>query len=668
MNWGMGKTGSSTLGELSWDFSKMSSTTLFSIALLAVLVILLIVLVVVTIKVLSRGRKEERGEYTERTYTTRDGAEESDEDTDEDDEEGSSNDDSDSGRKTKKDKKNKKAEKKKLKEQSRNEYESGDGEDDEDEEEDSEAETTVLTSAKTEKQSDRSGSREDVAAVVEAALQAKAKAAELEARVAREKAEQAAEEAALAAKKASEAEAEARAAARPEEEAEEEEESTSETSESEVSNDANQTYASEAAEDSDDFEEPDEDESDLDEDDSEEDSEEDDSDDGDEFGHTDEIPVARIRRELGEPEQTEQDLMKAKTQIADSDQIIEAVKAARSGKKPAAEADSAFGENAFVVEPETQKTLDTTFDSAFTDPNLRHDYISGQAEDEVSEEGSEAASDVASSDSAFAASEEIPSDSAFAPQASEELVDSAFASPVEEEKGEEVHSLQVAGETITVNPVNAVNIHTVNAAGPVQTTNPEAGINDPSEMSEFLSDNPVPKKEKKKLKKRDVIFAKKFDEDMPRIEGGRFLWYNNQDIETLTKKEDMYFYCHYFDDPAEAVLPLIIEMYDCAFVRTEEIQRIAYGIQYKSMGLREILTAKEDVSFDRSKIAKEPSEQDMLQIRAKWVDYVDNFLQIIVIKAPAHMQEYIREQLYAYGENDVETLLFCPEPEDDEEE
>ena len=664
MNWGMGKTGSSTLGELSWDFSKMSSTTLFSIALLAVLVILLIVLVVVTIKVLSRGRKEERGEYTERTYTTRDGADESDEDTDEDDEEGSSNDDasgaddedSDSGRKTKKDKKNKKAEKKKLKEQSRNEYESGDGEDDEDEEEDSEAETTVLTSAKTEKQSDRSGSREDVAAVVEAALQAKAKAAELEARVAREKAEQAAEEAALAAKKASEAEEEARAAARQEDD--EEEESVSETSESEVSNDPDHAYASESAQDPDDAEEADSDEDDSDED----------LDDGDEFGHTDEIPVARIRRELGEPEQTEQDLMKAKTQIADSDQIIEAVKAARSGKKPAAEADSAFGENAFVVEPETQKTLDTTFDSAFTDPNLRQDYISGQAEDEVSEEGSEAASDVASSDSAFAASEEIPSDSAFAPQASEELVDSAFASPVEEEKGEEVHSLQVAGETITVNPVNAVNIHTVNAAGPVQTTNPEAGINDPSEMSEFLSDNPVPKKEKKKLKKRDVIFAKKFDEDMPRIEGGRFLWYNNQDIETLTKKEDMYFYCHYFDDPAEAVLPLIIEMYDCAFVRTEEIQRIAYGIQYKSMGLREILTAKEDVSFDRSKIKKDPTEQDLLQIRAKWVDYVDNFLQIIVIKAPAHMQEYIREQLYAYGENDVETLLFCPEPEDDEEE
>ena len=57
----------------------------------------------------------------------------------------------------------------------------------------------------------------------------------------------------------------------------------------------------------------------------------------------------------------------------------------------------------------------------------------------------------------------------------------------------------------------------------------------------------------------------------------------------------------------------------------------------------------------------------MLQIRAKWCDYVDKFLQIIVIQAPEDVQEYLRNQLYSYGENDVDTLLFCPEPEDEEE-
>ncbi len=576
MNWGIGKTGSNIANDLNLDFSKMNSTTLFSIALLAVLVILLIVLVIVTIKVLSKGKKESDEEYTERTYTSND-AEDEEEDEDVEEDRGSK----------KKDKKSKKDKKKEKKAAERAERESGDGDEDEDEEDEDD---------RPEESPEKQDSRDEVAAVVEAALQAKAKAAELEARVAKEKAQKAAEEAEMAARKASEAEAEAKAASRAPVEEEEEEASYDEEPE-------------EAPEES--------------EEDDEEESDEDDEDDEEEFGHTDEIPVARVRAELKKQEEAEaeataeeasekEDILTAKTQVANADQIVEAVKAARSGKKPEIEEDSAFGENAFAVEEEDKKTLDTTFDSAF-------------------------------------------------------LGDSAFAEPAAEEDGEEIHSLQVAGETITVNPVNAVNIHTVNAAGPVQTTNPEAGINDPSEMSEFLSDNPVPKKEKKKMKKRDAIFAKKFDEDAPKIEGGRFLWYNNQDIEALTKKEDMYYYCHYFDDPTEAVLPLIIEMYDCAFVRTEEIQKIAYGINYKSMGLREILTSKDDVSFDRSKITKEPTDQDLLQIRAKWVDYVDNFLQIIVIKAPAHMQEYIREQLYAYGENDVETLLFCPEPEDEEE-
>ena len=363
--------------------------------------------------------------------------------------------------------------------------------------------------------------------------------------------------------------------------------------------------------------------------------------------------MARIRHEL-EKQKKDADVMKATTRVADADQIIEAVKEAKgrpvsadeetllaeeaaevmaavaateaAAGKSAAE-DSAFGDSAFAVDPgERDKTLETSFDSAFTDAQL-HQEIEGRKD---------------------------------------ELADSAFA-VTEEPKEEEVKPLQVSGETITVNPVNAVNITTVNAVAPVDTSNPEAGIKDAAEMSAFMQDNPVPKKKKKKMKKKDVAFAKKFDGDGPKIETARYLWYNNQDIETLTKKEDMYYYCHYFDDPAKAVLPLIIEMYDCAFVRTEEIQKIAYGIQYKSMGLREILTAKDDVSFDRSRIAKEPTEQDLLQIRAKWCDYVDNFLQIIEIQAPEEMQDYIRDQLYAYSENDVDTLLYCPEPEEDED-
>ena len=43
-----------------------------------------------------------------------------------------------------------------------------------------------------------------------------------------------------------------------------------------------------------------------------------------------------------------------------------------------------------------------------------------------------------------------------------------------------------------------VNIRTVNSTEPINTTNVEAGINDMSEMSDFLSENPIPKKQKRK--------------------------------------------------------------------------------------------------------------------------------------------------------------------------
>ena len=70
----------------------------------------------------------------------------------------------------------------------------------------------------------------------------------------------------------------------------------------------------------------------------------------------------------------------------------------------------------------------------------------------------------------------------------------------------------------------------------------------------------------------------------------------------------MYLHCHYFNKPSQAVLPLIVEMYDCAFVRTEELQRIAYGITFKSLGMKEILRSEENLGFDHDKATKEPTE------------------------------------------------------------
>ena len=102
-------------------------------------------------------------------------------------------------------------------------------------------------------------------------------------------------------------------------------------------------------------------------------------------------------------------------------------------------------------------------------------------------------------------------------------------------------------------------------------------------------------------------------------------------------------------------------MYDCAFVRTEEIQRIAYGINFKSLKMKDILASKRDLNFDRSKAVKEPTEKDIELIYKHWCEYVDNFMGIITINAPEDMKAFIKKKLYEYGHSDVDVLLYSPE-------
>lgn len=254
---------------------------------------------------------------------------------------------------------------------------------------------------------------------------------------------------------------------------------------------------------------------------------------------------------------------------------------------------------------------------------------------------------------------EIPAeeDSAFADSA---FGDSAFG--VQTEMVEErIHPLPETSQTIPVNPVNAVNIATVNSVDTINTTNESAGISDMNQVRDFLEENPVPKKKKRKIKKKEQEFIKKFGDLEPHFKNGSCYWYNNQDIENLTKKEDMYFYCHYFDQPEDAVMPLIVEMYDCAFVRTEEIQYIAYGVRFKSMNFRQIINTKEHIDFDITTATKSPTEEDRLLIYEKWRGYVDKFMEIIVFNAPDQVREEIIEKMYEYGRNDVDDLMVSPE-------
>ena len=215
-------------------------------------------------------------------------------------------------------------------------------------------------------------------------------------------------------------------------------------------------------------------------------------------------------------------------------------------------------------------------------------------------------------------------------------------------------------EKITVNPVNEVNINTVNAVKEVDTKNPKAGISGMEDMKEFMEEHPEPKVKKRKVKKKDRYYEDKFGTHGDEIKTAKYYWYNTQDIEGLARKEDMYFKCHYFEDADNIILDLITEMYDCAYVRTEQLQRIAYGITFKSLGMKEILRSEEDLSFNKDKATKEPTDSDKEEIYKKWCSYVDSFMNIIEINAPESVKEYVVEKMYDYGHRDVEELMYSP--------
>ncbi|MBO4863162.1 MAG: hypothetical protein J5517_02240 [Eubacterium sp.] len=160
-------------------------------------------------------------------------------------------------------------------------------------------------------------------------------------------------------------------------------------------------------------------------------------------------------------------------------------------------------------------------------------------------------------------------------------------------------------------------------------------------------------KEKKKKRREPVI-------EKPAFVGVKSYWYNKQDVEGLARKEDIYFKSHYFEDPDDPILDLITEMYDCGYVRTEQLQRIAYGITFKSLGMKEILQSEEKIGFSKEAATKEPTESDKEEIYKKWCEYVDSFKDIIVIESTNEIEDYIYKKMYAYGHKDVEDLMNSP--------
>ena len=118
---------------------------------------------------------------------------------------------------------------------------------------------------------------------------------------------------------------------------------------------------------------------------------------------------------------------------------------------------------------------------------------------------------------------------------------------------------------------------------------------------------------------------------------------------------------HYFDNIDECIHDLIVEMYDCGFVRTEEIFVAAYGEEALTPDSFIYMTDA-DCDLEKAKAALPPvSEKNQKIIYDLWCSYVEKLLDTVEIHTTDANKDIIKDALMVYGRKKITILLRSPE-------
>ena len=113
-------------------------------------------------------------------------------------------------------------------------------------------------------------------------------------------------------------------------------------------------------------------------------------------------------------------------------------------------------------------------------------------------------------------------------------------------------------------------------------------------------------------------------------------------------------------------------MYDCALVRTEELEKIAFGqakaIDPKLLEIPDEYDDFDDFDYeeDEEEIEEEVeqielTEEQRSKIYERWVSYVVRLYDMVSVNCNEEMTAEIRNAIMEYGHNPVEVLLHSPE-------
>lgn len=186
--------------------------------------------------------------------------------------------------------------------------------------------------------------------------------------------------------------------------------------------------------------------------------------------------------------------------------------------------------------------------------------------------------------------------------------------------------------------------------------------------------------EKKRAQHSIVIREKQKSIRQRTIACAKNYWYNIREVEDCPEDVPVERLYHYFETEQECIKALIIEMYDCALVRTEELERIAYGEARPVEIINnpyEIEDEYDDFDYDFDEAVEELMEQDDDEVAATaeaaddaemraeiydcWTEYVMQLYDMVSVNCNEEMKAHIRNKIMSYGHKDVEILIHSPE-------
>jgi hypothetical protein len=170
----------------------------------------------------------------------------------------------------------------------------------------------------------------------------------------------------------------------------------------------------------------------------------------------------------------------------------------------------------------------------------------------------------------------------------------------------------------------------------------------------------VSKDNMKAKRKKKAVLSRQQHKDVldSEVSDSKGYWYNKQDMEDADDIMKIR-YQHHFTSINECVNDLVIEMYDCGLVKTEELFAIAYG--------RDALTADSMVFKTYDMLEEEENELSPVSEEAqriiydKWCSYVDKLMTMVEIKADQADKAAIIDEIKTYGRKNLLTLMHAPD-------